>query len=126
MIRHFIPFTAVLWAAAFPLAGQEAPLVKAEIRMLAFTPDLKQKEVYAQDPAAAATAASVLPSAEACAKAVMPASRLAAPVKASLSPASTVVPVPACSNVPAPLIVWLAALLLGLLSLGSGMRALRR
>ncbi|MEY3896383.1 MAG: hypothetical protein RLZZ214_1903 [Verrucomicrobiota bacterium] len=59
MIRHFIPFTVVLWVAAIPLAAQEAPLVKAEIRMLAFTPDLKQKEVYAQDPAAAATAASV-------------------------------------------------------------------
>ena len=59
MIRKVFPVAAVLCSAVFPLAAQEPPSVRAEIRMLAFTSAQKQKEAYAQDPTAAVTAESV-------------------------------------------------------------------
>ncbi len=49
---------AFLCMSASPLFAQ-APGTRAEIRMLAFNNNLEQEEVYAQDPAAPATAASV-------------------------------------------------------------------
>ncbi len=59
MLHKFVPVAAVLLSAVCPLAAQETPAIRAEIRMLAFTSDLQHAEAYAQDPAGPDTAVAV-------------------------------------------------------------------
>lgn len=50
---------AMLWSSALPSFAEPAPTIHAEIRLLAFSSDFVMDEVFAQDPAATPTAASV-------------------------------------------------------------------
>lgn len=50
MIQKLLSALAVLSAASVSLTAQESSALRAEIRMLAFNPDLQQKEAYAHDP----------------------------------------------------------------------------
>lgn len=59
MSHTSIYLLAVMSSALLPLSAQDKPLVKVDIRMLAFSPELQLDEAFAQDPAAADTAASI-------------------------------------------------------------------
>ncbi|MEO7100117.1 MAG: hypothetical protein ABI162_12200 [Luteolibacter sp.] len=59
MIHKPLLAVAVLGAVINSLSAQAPPALRAEIRMLAFTPDLQHAESYVQDPAAEPTATSV-------------------------------------------------------------------
>lgn len=62
MIYQILLSAAVVWLIIPRLNGQETPpTLHAEVRMLAFTPDLQFPEAYAQDPAAAANTAVSVP-----------------------------------------------------------------
>jgi hypothetical protein len=58
MISKYLLAGALLFTSALPVFSQ-APATRAEIRLLAFSPDLELDDIYVQDPASAPTTASV-------------------------------------------------------------------
>lgn len=61
ILRFLSPIVAAAGMIVLSAAAEEAPAVRVEIRMLAFTSNLQQKEAYAHDPATGAGAAVVTP-----------------------------------------------------------------
>ncbi len=58
MIPKSLSLPLALLLCTHPLVAQEAPPVRAEIRLLAFSTDIQQKDVFIQDPAALPETAS--------------------------------------------------------------------
>src|SRR6188768_3415132 len=59
MISKHLLAVVLLWSSALPVFSQAPPGTRAEIRLVAFSPDLELEEIFAQDPAAPPTTAAV-------------------------------------------------------------------